>query len=115
MNKVFLSGVIDSTPILATTAEMSTPHLTINLAVTHKNKLGIKSELYRVNAWNNAAVWAASNLQRGQQVMVEGYLTQRATPEGNQVDVTANEFFVGAGKVPEDARSMTMGDVPLFG
>ncbi len=99
MNKVYLSGVIVENPALVTTEQGAT-HLILNLSVSHRNKAGIKSELYRVNAWNNAAIWGNANLRRGQQIMVQGYLTQRpARGEGEgtfDVDVTAEEFFPGS-------------------
>ncbi len=99
MNKVYLSGVIVENPTLITTEQGAT-HLVLNLSVSHRNKAGIKSELYRVNAWNNAAIWGNTNLRRGQHIMVQGYLSQRpARGEGEtafDVDVTAEEFFTGS-------------------
>lgn len=96
MNKVYLSGIIADDPILIG-REGTAPHLTFNISVSHRSKAGIRSELYRVSAWNNTALWGNANLRRGQGVAIQGYLTQRLTPINgihmSSVEVSAEEFL----------------------
>lgn len=101
MNKVFLSGVILDTPS-ANTHENIPKRTSFLLYVRHRTRQGlVKYEKYPIRAWNGVAEWACANLRQGQQVMVQGYLTQRyITPaEGRGyvgVEVTADEFFTTA-------------------
>lgn len=77
MNKVFISGKIADQPELRTESG-EVPHLVLNLSVRHRTRAGeARSEIYRVSAWHNAAKWGAENLNKGQIIGVQGYLTQR--------------------------------------
>lgn len=102
MNKVFLSGVIDDQPMLMG-AEGAPAHLAFNLAVSHRTaKNEMRRELYRINAWNNAARWGHVRLAQGQPVALQGYLTQRPALVNGEpiraVDVTAEEFFLSGAR-----------------
>lgn len=95
MNKVYISGTIADVPLFFQ-SEGGAAHLTFQICVQHKTAKGaMKRELYRVNAWNNTALWGKANLRQGQSLAVEGYLTQRIAGETGiiSVEVTAEEFF----------------------
>lgn len=97
MNKVFLTGMIAETPTLRMESG-EVPHLTMGLSVRHKTRSGeVRSELYRISAWNNCARWGSDHLKWGQIIGVQGYLTQRRTQnEKNSVTITevvAEEIF----------------------
>ena len=92
MNKVYVLGTVGSEPRLVQ-KEGSPEHLVFTLKVSHRSKAGGKQEYYPINAWNQAAQWGARQLRQGQQVLVDGYLTQQARPEGVQVQVTASRFY----------------------
>lgn len=97
MNKVFLSGMIAGDPAFVQ-PQASAAYLTFVLAVRHKNAKGmVKQALYRINAWNNAAVWGNAHLHKHQQVALEGYLTQRSpeSASGFSVEITAETFLPG--------------------
>ena len=77
MNRVFLSGMVMSAPVLRMESG-EIPHLTFGLSVRHRTRAGeFRSETYRVSAWYNAARWGAEKLSRGQITGIQGYLTQR--------------------------------------
>lgn len=91
MNKVYISGKLVEQPILR--MEGKNPHLTLTLRVAHKTRAGErKTEDYPVNAWNRAAQWGMANLERGQVVALQGYLTQNAQ-SGGATEVTVEEFL----------------------
>lgn len=93
MNKVFISGMIIDTPIFHT-EKSNVAHLVLNLAVRHKTKTGeLRTEVYRVSAWNNTAKWGVKNLGKGQIVAIHGYLTQRQIKMGS-VTVATTEIAV---------------------
>ena len=97
MNKVFLSGMIAGDRA-GVQPQTGAAYLTFVLAVRHKNAKGItKQELYRVNAWNNAAAWGNAHLRKNQLVALEGYLTQRSlgSTAGFAVEITAETFLPG--------------------
>lgn len=107
MNKVYLSGVIIDDPSFVA-VEGRAPHLVLGLSVTHRALAGIKSEVYRVSAWNGSAIWGSINLKRGMPLMVQGYLSQHqiATDNGttNIIDIAVVEFFVGSGRFDKPAQ-----------
>ena len=77
MNRVFLSGMVTSVPVLRMESG-EIPHLTFGLSVRHRTRAGeFRSETYRVSAWYSAARWGAEHLARGQVIGVQWYLTQR--------------------------------------
>ena len=77
MNRVFLSGMVTSAPVLRMEPG-EIPHLTFALSVRHRTRAGeFRSETYRMSAWYSAARWGAEHLARGQVIGVQGYLTQR--------------------------------------
>lgn len=78
MNKVFISGMIIENPALRMEPG-EIPHLILNLSVRHRARNGeLRKEVYRVSAWHSAAAWGAENLNKGQIVGIQGYLTQRS-------------------------------------
>lgn len=102
MNKVYLSGEVATQPTLT---EGAAPHMIFDLLVTHRTAAGVRrEELYRVNAWHEAARWGFANLRRGQRAALQGYLTQYVATDLERpikmVDVTATEFFPGADARP---------------
>lgn len=93
MNKVFISGMIAGKPELKMEPG-EIPHLVLRLSIRHKLKSGeVRSELYRVSAWHNTARWGAENLDKGQVIGVQGYLTQRPIRADN-VTAVATEIAV---------------------
>ena len=107
MNKVYLMGTVTHDPRLVSN-ESAPAHLTLLLRVEHQAKTGSKQEYYPVNAWNQTAQWGAQQLAQGQQVLVEGYLTQRVRPEGFvQIQLTATRFHLQGAK-PEPRQACPM-------
>lgn len=98
MNKVYISGIIAEDPRLVGAAG-GKAHLVFPIIVVHKARAGMKSEIYRIHAWDRAAAWGMKNLSANQSVVVQGYLTQRASSSGGTahivVAVTAQEFIPG--------------------
>lgn len=96
MNKVYISGTIADVPLF-NQPEDGAAHLAFQISVRHRTTKGaVKRELYRVNAWNHAALWGRANLRLGQNLAVQGYLTQRIAETGIVcVEVTAEEFILG--------------------
>ena len=97
MNRVFLSGMVTSAPVLQMEPG-EIPHLTFALSVRHRTRAGeFRSETYRVSAWYSAARWGAEHLARGQVIGVQGYLTQRklARDDGPAfaTEIVAEEFL----------------------
>ena len=98
MNKVFVSGKIVN-DLIPRTFEDNGMHLVIKLCIRHKTRSGeLRSEWYRINAWNGVAKWASENLKRGQLISVQGYLTQRQIRNADAIitatEITATEFTV---------------------
>ena len=97
MNRVFLSGIVMSAPVLRMEPG-EIPHLTFALSVRHRTRAGeFRSETYRVSAWYNAARWGAEHLARGQVIGVQGYLTQRKIARDGSpafaTEIVAEEFL----------------------
>ena len=91
MNRVYISGKIAESPLMRMDGGIA--HLTALLRVSHRTHAGIrKSEDYRINAWNRIAQWGMANLERGQVVAVQGYLTQNHA-DGNTTEITVEEFL----------------------
>ena len=96
MNRLYIDGMISGDPVFKIEGR-TVPHLVFRLCVRHKTSSGeMRSEYYRVNAWNKTAVWAQDKLQRGQVISVVGYLTQRNVvySEGtlHNVEIVAEQF-----------------------
>ena len=111
MNKVYLVGTVANEPRLVH-KEGNPAHLVLSLLVKHRSKTGGKTEYYPVNAWNQAAEWGAEQLTQGQRVLVDGYLTQQARPEGVQVQVTATRFYPQAQSGETDTADEQQADEP---
>ena len=97
MNRVFLSGMVTSVPVLRMESG-EIPHLTFALSVRHRTRAGeFRSETYRVSAWYSAARWGAEHLARGQVIGVQGYLTQRKIARDGgpafATEIVAEEFL----------------------
>lgn len=93
MNKVFISGMIVEKPTLRM-EQGEIPHLILGLSVRHKVQNGeFRKETYRVSAWHNTAKWGAENLNKGQIIGVQGYLTQRQI-HADAVTAVATEIAV---------------------
>ena len=97
MNRVFLSGMVMSAPVLRMESG-EIPHLTFGLSVRHRTRAGeFRSETYRVSAWYNAARWGAEKLSRGQITGIQGYLTQRKISRDGSpafaTEIVAEEFL----------------------
>ena len=97
MNRVFLSGMVTSAPVLRMEPG-EIPHLTFALSVRHRTRAGeFRSETYRVSAWYSAARWGAEHLARGQVIGVQGYLTQRKLARDGgpafATEIVAEEFL----------------------
>ena len=91
MNRVYMSGKLAESPLMRMDGGIA--HLTAVLRVSHRTRAGIrKSEDYRINAWNRIAQWGMANLERGQVVAVQGYLTQNHA-DGNTPEITVEEFL----------------------
>ena len=91
MNRVYMSGKLAESPLMRMDGGIA--HLTAVLRVSHRTRAGIrKSEDYRINAWNRIAQWGMANLERGQVVAVQGYLTQNHS-DGNTTEITVEEFL----------------------
>ena len=97
MNRVFLSGMVTSAPVLRMEPG-EIPHLTFALSVRHRTRAGeFRSETYRMSAWYSAARWGAEHLTRGQVIGVQGYLTQRKIARDGgpafATEIVAEEFL----------------------
>ena len=108
MNKVFISGMITEKPELRMEPG-DIPHLILHLSVRHKIKSGeLRSEVYRVSAWHSTAKWGAENLNKGQIVGVQGYLTQRPVHMDNvtavATEIAADEFLPMRSALREESR-----------
>ena len=101
MNRVYISGKLAESPLMRMDGGIA--HLTALLRVSHRTRAGMrKSEDYRINAWNRIAQWGMANLERGQIVAVQGYLTQNHA-DGNATEVTVEEFLpVHMPNLPDD-------------
>ena len=110
MNRVYISGKLAESPLMRMDGGIA--HLTALLRVSHRTRAGMrKSEDYRINAWNRIAQWGMANLERGQIVAVEGYLTQNRA-DGNVTEITVEEFLpVRMPNLPDDpAPAVQMGE-----
>ena len=101
MNRVYISGKLAESPLMRMDGGIA--HLTALLRVSHRTRAGMrKFEDYRINAWNRIAQWGMANLERGQIVAVEGYLTQNRA-DGNVTEITVEEFLpVRMPNLPDD-------------
>lgn len=92
MNHVFLSGTVDSAPVLLSLPEQ-TPHVIMDLIITHRTAAGIeKKERYPISAWHGIATRAMELIRPGAHVSIKGYLSQKQTINGVMIEVTAEEF-----------------------
>ncbi len=93
MNEIYLSGKIVS--VYEPEVPASQPkRLVYQLRVFHKTaQQQVKSENYAVNIWRSGAVWAASNIRPGMEVLVRGHLSQRQTNMGPMTEVTALQII----------------------
>lgn len=83
-----MSGMITEKPELRMEPG-EIPHLLFHPSIRHKVKSGeLRSEVYRVSAWHNTARWGIENLNKGQVIGVQGYLTQRPVHMDNVTAVT---------------------------
>ena len=101
MNRVYISGKLAESPLMRMDGGIA--HLKALLRVSHRTRAGMrKSEDYRINAWNRIAQWGMANLERGQIVAVQGYLTQNRA-DGNVTEITVEEFLpVRMPNLPDD-------------
>lgn len=91
MNQVILTGKVITTPSAGSTRD-GTQNLRMMLEVEHKTASGeIKSEQYQIRAWRNTALWMASNLQNGDEIMIQGYMNYQPSNRtfGQLIEVTA--------------------------
>lgn len=92
MNHVFLSGITDKDATLIS-REGQTPHARLLLRISHRSASGAeKHELFPVSAWRGTALQLAAQAKAGTRLSLKGYLSQRHTPEGIVLEVTAEEF-----------------------
>ena len=97
MNKVFLSGVIATQPVMAHRPEQ-VAHAAFQLRVDHRKTSGeIVRETYPVNAWGKTAEWAVNRLRVGTVIALNGILTQRAEQDRTMVEITTSEIVIPAG------------------
>ena len=106
MNKVYISGtIVQDLRRVDRKVDGQAPHILFPLAVTHKTRGGeIRKEIYSISAWNGSALWAETNLIKGQRVMIQGYLAQKqlelaladgTTSRISLIEVAVDEFFSG--------------------
>ena len=96
MNHVFLSGTVNSGPQMVSQGN-EIAHAVLKLTVTHKTATGVeKQEQYPISAWRGIAKRMTEMITPGSRVSVKGYLSQKQTPEGIYLEVTAEEFQVSA-------------------
>ena len=94
MNHVFLSGTVEKAPQMVSQGN-ETPHAILELTVSHKTASGVeKQEQYPISAWRGIAKRMSEMVAPGARVSVKGYLSQKQTPEGIYLEVTAEEFQV---------------------
>lgn len=94
MNHVFLTGIAEKGAMLVS-QENETPHAVMQLTVTHRTANGIeKREQYPISAWRGTALRLAELVKAGARLSIKGYLSQRKTPEGILLEITAEEFQV---------------------
>lgn len=94
MNHVFLSGIVESAPRIVS-QDHNVLHAVMDLTVTHKTAAGVeKQEQYPISAWRGIAKRMTEMIKPGSRVSVKGYLSQKPTPEGIFLEVTAEEFQV---------------------
>lgn len=106
MNEIYLSGKIVS--VYEPEVPASQPkRLVYQLRVAHKTvQQQVKFEDYAVNIWRNGAVWAASNIRPGMEVLVRGHLSQRRTGVGPVTEVTALQIIpVEVQRIKTEPRS----------
>lgn len=104
MNHVFLSGRAETGAVLVS-KDQETPHAVMTLTVTHRTAAGQeKKERYPVSAWRATAQRLAESVRTGSRVTVTGYLSQRQTPEGIFLEVTADEFQASPPTAPRFFR-----------
>ena len=92
MNDVHFSGNIIS---ISKHSNSFSPCLQFEVSKTHRRKNGdIKNERYTVNCWNSLALWADSNLQTGQSIVLRGYLTQQLRNGTLMTEITATKIVI---------------------
>ena len=96
MNHVFLSGTVETAPRVVSQGD-DVLHAVMDLTVIHKTAAGTeKHEQYPISAWRGIAKRMTEMITPGSRVSVKGYLSQKRTPEGIFLEVTAEEFQVSA-------------------
>ena len=94
MNHVFISGTVAEAPRMVS-QENEIPHAVLELTVTHKTASGVeKQEQYPISAWRVIAKRMTEMIVPGSRISVKGYLSQKQTPEGVYLEVTAEKFQV---------------------
>lgn len=95
MNHVFVSGIAEKDAKLVS-RENEPPHAVMYLTVTHRTANGTeKREQYPISAWRGTAQRLVELAKAGARISIKGYLSQRQTPEGILLEVTAEEFLIG--------------------
>lgn len=101
VNKVFLSGVVDGR--VEDIGRGGRAHVVFDIRVEHRTRAGeVKSESYRINAWNRCAEYCLENLSTGMRVALQGRLSQRILYVGDR-PVTLTEVALNEVLVPENA------------
>lgn len=104
MNHVFLSGIVETVPVLLS-KESQTPHACMDLIVSHQTSNGTeKKEHYPIHAWHNVALSMLHTVKPTSQVSIKGYLCQQHIGCEARVYVTAEEFHVSAKQPRRPAR-----------
>lgn len=89
MNRIVLSGQVAGNPKLFTT-NAGVTHASFPLSVAHRTGKGIvKHVLFPIHCWQKTAVWIEANIVSGQQVYLEGYLSQSMQGNGFNGEITA--------------------------
>ena len=102
VNKVWLSGIVVTTPIL-TKLSSKTPFATFTLQINEffKDRSGkevCRPNLVRIESLGRAAEVTASKIKRGRRYHVDGYLRQDLKDERDDVRVRSFAIY------PEDTR-----------
>ncbi len=116
MNRIYLTGIVYDQPMALGSADAGN-HIVFKLVVRHRAKTGVKSEIYRINAWNECAKYCMERLQKGTRVALDGYLTQRTVLFGEKqfqaVEVTVSEIMMA--NRPAEALPVEMKPTQIIG
>lgn len=94
MNHIFLSGTVETNPILLS-KDKQKPHACMHLVVSHRNSTGFeKREVFPIHAWHNVALSLMEAVKASARVSVKGYLCQQRMDDCLQIYITAEEFHV---------------------